>query len=278
MNASSSNNQIIEPRHTMHPNSTIDLKMHQEIIKRSYDNGRHYTQNLDYFIELVRELENDAEEFDFEEEMHHSLYNSNTFEYLVASNPYVIKQVPENLVTTRMIDEIVNNCPLSFNILCGCEVVMNQGICKKILDQMESSDDFYDATVYENIIHLFPNLVTYSPYLNQLSQNGSTSIQTGIDSYEEYNLQIDNFYRRNRSEEESETFQNKVNDFLNHHRTNTNSPEQQCPICYNETNCDIELDCKHSFCQNCISSWIKSQDTDVRLEKTCPCCRTKINI
>ena len=145
-------------RHILNPNSTIDPIVHQRTIKNAYDNDEHYTQNLDYFMELVKELEDDAEDFDFEQEMHYSLYNSDTFEYLVSSNPYVIKQVPTHLLTTRMIDEIVNNYPNSFDLLCSCEIDIDQETCEKILDQMEGFSDFYDADTYENIIELFLDL------------------------------------------------------------------------------------------------------------------------
>ena len=48
----------------------------------------------------------------------------------------------------------------------------------------------------------------------------------------------------------------------NHCETST------CTICC-EYDCRVELNCKHSFCENCISTWYDKQ-------QTCPLCRTSI--
>ena len=48
----------------------------------------------------------------------------------------------------------------------------------------------------------------------------------------------------------------------NHYETST------CTICC-EYDCAVELNCKHSFCENCISTWYDKN-------QTCPLCRTDI--
>lgn len=43
-----------------------------------------------------------------------------------------------------------------------------------------------------------------------------------------------------------------------------------CPICYQNTNNNIILNCKHKFCKKCISKWVK-------IRHNCPICRNIIN-
>jgi len=45
--------------------------------------------------------------------------------------------------------------------------------------------------------------------------------------------------------------------------------EEDCPICH-EKLCDIQTECNHLFCEDCITSWFQKTST-------CPMCREKIN-
>ena len=46
---------------------------------------------------------------------------------------------------------------------------------------------------------------------------------------------------------------------------------EECPVCYNETNCNIKIKkCNHVFCKNCSKTWFTKH------KNTCPICRTNI--
>ena len=49
----------------------------------------------------------------------------------------------------------------------------------------------------------------------------------------------------------------------------TEKPKNElCTICY-ENNCEIETQCRHSYCKKCIEKWMEKQNT-------CPDCRASI--
>lgn len=57
---------------------------------------------------------------------------------------------------------------------------------------------------------------------------------------------------------------------------NTTDPNAECPVCYtnlfeNPNLCITTKLCKHKFCTQCISNWLKTEDT-------CPYCRQKIDM
>lgn len=43
----------------------------------------------------------------------------------------------------------------------------------------------------------------------------------------------------------------------------------QCPICHDEFNCPVVLECNHIFCESCVGTWFDR-------EQTCPLCRAKV--
>lgn len=45
----------------------------------------------------------------------------------------------------------------------------------------------------------------------------------------------------------------------------------ECPICFSSTYDNINLNCGHSYCNNCGYKWFKTEN-----KKTCPTCRKKI--
>ncbi|KAL3279282.1 hypothetical protein HHI36_016790 [Cryptolaemus montrouzieri] len=42
-----------------------------------------------------------------------------------------------------------------------------------------------------------------------------------------------------------------------------------CPICHDEYDSPVLLECRHIFCENCVTTWFDR-------EQTCPLCRAKI--
>lgn len=44
----------------------------------------------------------------------------------------------------------------------------------------------------------------------------------------------------------------------------------ECPICYNDKDNNVCLDCNHKFCNSCIKRWLTEK------EDSCPICRKKI--
>ena len=275
------------------PGSSIDPEMHQSVLKKAFYDSNHYTKNLDYFMELVRELGDAADEFDFKNEMDESIYNSNTFEYLVSENFYVIVKVPENLLTRTMIDLVIQNCSFSYSLLC--EHVMEEPdkeTCEKILDKMIDFDfDERSANAYEFIIQTYPDLKERDPCLHEMfenQRNGNDQMNEDDETtedqmveddptYDEYNRVLDVMNRRKRTESESLMFQNSMNEFLKE-REIESIENSTCIICFGNMNVSIKLDCEHMFCKECISNWIKYQDKDLRLQKNCPCCRKIMEI
>ena len=45
----------------------------------------------------------------------------------------------------------------------------------------------------------------------------------------------------------------------------------ECPICFGFTNDNITLKCNHSYCNDCLYKWVKTEN-----KKTCPTCRKNI--
>jgi len=43
-----------------------------------------------------------------------------------------------------------------------------------------------------------------------------------------------------------------------------------CPICHDAFNTPIVLECGHIFCDECVQTWFKR-------EQTCPMCRAKVS-
>ena len=54
---------------------------------------------------------------------------------------------------------------------------------------------------------------------------------------------------------------------------------KECAICYEqkETNNDIELNCKHKFCANCVEGIIKHNNSKNVCNPCCALCRQPIN-
>ena len=44
----------------------------------------------------------------------------------------------------------------------------------------------------------------------------------------------------------------------------------ECPICYNDKDNNVHLECNHKFCSSCIKRWLTEK------EDSCPICRKKI--
>jgi len=44
---------------------------------------------------------------------------------------------------------------------------------------------------------------------------------------------------------------------------------EQCPICHDDYDSPVLLECRHIFCESCVTTWFDR-------EQTCPLCRSKI--
>lgn len=56
--------------------------------------------------------------------------------------------------------------------------------------------------------------------------------------------------------------------YCNNHAPKKGSEHCECPICYDEMQCKVELKCGHSFCLPCLQNWEW---------ESCPICRAKTN-
>ena len=164
---------------------------------------QNYASDVCYFSELVKMLGDEADEFDYKREMHPCIYNSQTFEKLVSINFIVLKQVPESMITKMMIDTIVRDHPRSFDFLCECNIDVDEQICKDILN-VSCAFGSYDNEVYNQIIEYFPHLSDYFYALNETDEME----QDDPESIKVYNMQVDEMYKRQRTNHESQKTMN----------------------------------------------------------------------
>lgn len=250
-------------------------QIHNQILNSMNINQQNYTSDVCYFYELVKILGDEADEFDYKKEMHPCIYNSETFEKFVSINFFVLKKVPESMITQTMIDTVIQNYPRSFDFLCECNIDVDEQMCKDILS-VTCAFGSYDNEVYNQIIEYFPHLSEYFYALNQTNETDEME-QDDPESVEVYNMQIDQMYERYRSKDDKEAFEGCLSQFVNSHTVNYEE-DKSCSVCFDSFHSIVKLDCGHEFCEDCVCSWIKTRDEDTRLSKNCPMCRRHIQL